>query len=102
MRPYVQTHHVCFGKGNVRVKTNLHQPVRELAQNRDKEILFIQAGYFPCTSLRLAKMREANLLMRASKTIDLDDRKRRKRGREACVLGTKPLLVVLVVQIRRP
>lgn len=61
-RPYVQTYHVCFGKGNVHVKTNLSQSVRELDQNQDKKkILFIQAGYFPCTTLRLAEMVEANL-----------------------------------------
>lgn len=52
MRPYVQTYHVCFGKGKVHVKTNLGQSVRELDQNQDKKILFIQAGYFPCTTLR--------------------------------------------------
>lgn len=64
-RPYVQTYHVCFGKGNVHVKTNLSQPVRELDQNQDKKILFIQSGYFPCATLRLAERKEANLPIRA-------------------------------------
>lgn len=41
MRPYVQTYHVCFGMGNVCVKTNLNKPARELDQNQDKKILFI-------------------------------------------------------------
>lgn len=61
MRPYVQTYHVCFGKENVHVKTNLGKPARELDQNQDKKILFYKLGISPALILRLAKMKETGL-----------------------------------------
>lgn len=61
MRPYVQTYHVCFGKENVHVKTNLSKPARELDENQDKKILFYKLGISPALILRLAKMKETDL-----------------------------------------
>lgn len=47
MRPYVQIYHMCFGKGNECVKTNLNQTAREQDQNQYEKDSFHISWVFP-------------------------------------------------------